>query len=242
MTGCPASVSSSPTLASNKAHLRDPSAAMFPLIPHPHFSKLDYNTGSVSNSSLPGNFGDNNLQAKHGSDGSFIRTTQVAPRDIPRRQGPPTGLFTPPLTPEGSGVLSGETSETAKQTEAALDFVTHIFPHDGATALAFARRVLVTSPTMDATFDGVVLELPGRPKTLYVDGRNAANVRLRESIVALLELADESLQCSALIIALEKQSSSLRSVLHSLMYVGGNVVTTPPFRVNPSLVLVGMEI
>ena len=62
------------------------------------------------------------------------------------------------------------------------------------------------------------------------------------SIVALLELADESLRCSALIIALEKQSSSLRSVLHSLMYVGGAVVTTPPFPVDPAYILVGLEL
>lgn len=62
------------------------------------------------------------------------------------------------------------------------------------------------------------------------------------SIVALLDLADEHLGCEALIIALEKSSPSLSVVLHSLMYVGGTVVTKPAFPVNPAYVLVGLEI
>lgn len=64
----------------------------------------------------------------------------------------------------------------------------------------------------------------------------------RFSIVALLDLADEHLQCSALVIALEKASSALSSLLHSLMYVGGTVVTKPDFPVDPAYVLVGLEI
>jgi hypothetical protein len=62
------------------------------------------------------------------------------------------------------------------------------------------------------------------------------------SIVALLDLADDSLQCSALVIALERSSPALGDVLHSLMYVGGTVVTKSPFQVDSAFVLVGMEI
>lgn len=62
------------------------------------------------------------------------------------------------------------------------------------------------------------------------------------SIVALLDLADEHLQCSALVIALEKASPTLSSLLHALMYVGGAVVTKPDFPVHPAYVLVGLEI
>jgi Ornithine decarboxylase antizyme len=62
------------------------------------------------------------------------------------------------------------------------------------------------------------------------------------SIVALLDLADEHLQCSALVIALEKASPALSSLLHALMYVGGAVVTKPDFPVHPAYVLVGLEI
>lgn len=64
----------------------------------------------------------------------------------------------------------------------------------------------------------------------------------RHSIVALLDLADESLGCNALVIALERSSPDLSNLLHSLMYVGGTVVTKPPFPVASAFVLVGLEI
>lgn len=60
--------------------------------------------------------------------------------------------------------------------------------------------------------------------------------------MALLDLADESLGCDALVIVLERSSPNLSNLLHSLMYVGGTVVTAPVFKVNPAFVLVGMEI
>jgi len=57
-----------------------------------------------------------------------------------------------------------------------------------------------------------------------------------------LDLADEQLDCTALVIALEKTVEGLGGLLHSLMYVGGSVVTKPPFQVDPAYVLVGLEI
>jgi hypothetical protein len=65
---------------------------------------------------------------------------------------------------------------------------------------------------------------------------------LTPSIVALLDLTDEHLQCSSLVIALEKVSPALGDLLHALMYVGGTVVTKPDFPVHPAYVLVGLEI
>ena len=62
------------------------------------------------------------------------------------------------------------------------------------------------------------------------------------SIVALLDLADESLGCSSLIIVLERSSPNLGVLLHSLMYVGGTVVTKPPYQVDPAFVLVGLQV
>jgi hypothetical protein len=62
------------------------------------------------------------------------------------------------------------------------------------------------------------------------------------SITALLDLADECFECSALVIALEKTSPALSNLIHSLMYVGGSVVTKPPFPADPAHVLVGLEI
>jgi hypothetical protein len=62
------------------------------------------------------------------------------------------------------------------------------------------------------------------------------------SIVALLDLADEQLECTGLVIALERSSPSLGELLHALMYVGGTVVTKPSFEVDPAFVLVGLEL
>lgn len=62
------------------------------------------------------------------------------------------------------------------------------------------------------------------------------------SIVALLDLADEHLQCSVLVIALSRSLPNLGELLHLFMYVGGTVVTKHPLQVNPAFVLVGFEI
>jgi hypothetical protein len=62
------------------------------------------------------------------------------------------------------------------------------------------------------------------------------------SIIALLDLADERLGCSGLAIALERSSPNLGALLHSLMYVGGSVVTRPPFDVDSAFILVGLDI
>jgi len=64
----------------------------------------------------------------------------------------------------------------------------------------------------------------------------------RESVVALLDLADEALHCEALIIILERSSPNLGETLHSLMYVGGTVVTAPIFPLDSAFVLVGLNI
>lgn len=168
----------------------------------------------------------------------------TSPRAIPKNFNN-CQLETPPLTPPDkiAGAGGKATSDIrAKQATNALDFLLTIFPHDGLTALPFARSVAISAPNMGTALDGVVLELPGTAKTLYVNGKNAESVSLRESIVALLDLADDNLHCSALVIALERSSLALGELLHSLMYVGGTVVTKPPFQVDSAYVLVGMEI
>lgn len=60
--------------------------------------------------------------------------------------------------------------------------------------------------------------------------------------MALLDLADEHLECSALVIALERSSPALAGLLHAFMYVGASVVTRPPYPVDDAYVLVGIEI
>jgi len=116
-----------------------------------------------------------------------------------------------------------------------------LFP-TGLGALPYAKSISISSPNMGSAFNGMVLELPGKPRTLYVDAKSAESVSLRESIVALLDLADDHLECSALVIVLERSSPSLGEILHSLLYVGGSVVSKPPFPIHSAFVLVGIEI
>lgn len=155
-------------------------------------------------------------------------------------------LPTPPLTPDDGdnddGDGSGASGIITRHSKDALDLLLNIFPHNGVSLLPFAKSIVVSAPNMGASFDGVVLELPGKSKTLYIDVKNAPAVSLRESVVALLDLADEQLQCSALVIVLDRSSSGISELLHSLMYVGGSVVTKPPFQVNPAYVLMGLEV
>jgi len=169
----------------------------------------------------------------------------ACPRVVPARND--SNLSTPPLTPDDGGSDFGSlesipSSGRYRQDMDALDFLMNLFPHQGLQALPYAKKVAISAPNIGAAFDGVVLELPRQPKTLYVDGKSAESVSFRESVVALLDLADESLGCSALIIVLERSAPNLGSLLHSLMYVGGTVVTKPVYQVNPATVLVGLDI
>jgi hypothetical protein len=83
-------------------------------------------------------------------------------------------------------------------------------------------------------------------------------------IVALLDLASEHLECEAVVMVLDRGSSVAQDsvtgngrdgddrmghpqkefgeLLHSLMYVGGSIVTNPPYAVDPRYVLVGIEV
>jgi hypothetical protein len=58
--------------------------------------------------------------------------------------------------------------------------LTTLFSNHALTALPYAKSVTISSPEMGTSFDGVVLELPGKPKTFYVDGKSAEVVNLRE--------------------------------------------------------------
>lgn len=166
----------------------------------------------------------------------------VGPQEIVHKQHNVSGLVTPPRSFDDSENAEGVSAISAKQSEAILDLLSTLFPRNALSAMPHAQGVSVSSPNLGTVFDGVILNLPGKPKTLYIEGKNAQHINLRESIVALLDLADEQLDCTALIIALEKSTEGLGDLLHSLMYVGGSVVTKPPFYVDPAYLLVGLEI
>ncbi|TFK75271.1 hypothetical protein BDN72DRAFT_867992 [Pluteus cervinus] len=166
---------------------------------------------------------------------------QTLPQVIPRKSN--TEASTPPLTPDDdSDPEDGMVHSESEDPKDALNFLVSLFPQNGPSVLSYAKSVTISTPGMDAVFEGVIMEIPNQPKTLYVDAKEVENVSLRDSIVALLDLADEVLHCEALIIVLERLSPNLGDMLHSLMYVGGTVVTRPVFALNPAFVLVGLTI
>jgi len=226
VTGSPASsfFSSSPQYSPEHKHIYNPNIRAhinYPLTPESFPSDL---SSSLESLALP-----------PAAAAIAIPTATKTPRT------PAHTLPTPPYTPEdveGGGLAS----ISAQQSSAALDFLTTLFPRSGLSALSHAKSVSITSPALEAVWEGIVLDMPGGNKTLYVHGKGAEHVKLRESIVALLDLADEHLECTAFVIALERSSPALGELLHSLMYVGGTVVTKPPFEVDAAYVLVGIEI
>ena len=114
----------------------------------------------------------------------------VPPRYIPARHESLESTYslpTPPLTPDDSDA-SGAHGIITKHSKDALDLLLNIFPRNGLSILPFAKSVVVSVPTMGATFDGVVLDLPGKSKTFYVDGKNAPAVSLRERYIHLIQL------------------------------------------------------
>ena len=102
----------------------------------------------------------------------------VGPQPIlgaPRAEKFSHGLATPPLTPDDS-----IEDVSIKSNDDALELLTTLFSNRALTALPYAKSVTISSPEMGTSFDGVVLELPGKPKTFYVDGKSAEVVNLRE--------------------------------------------------------------
>ena len=113
-----------------------------------------------------------------------------APRAIPEvhQQGDisgAVGLATPPLTPD-DGSEDGEGSLSALGAKQSA-FLSALFPRNALGAAPYAKSVAISTPGTGTTFDGVVLSLPGQPKTFYVDGKCAAHVNLRERCVIRFE-------------------------------------------------------
>lgn len=162
----------------------------------------------------------------------------------------PIPISTPPLTPDDDTSSSSLSSVGSLDWRAAPEFLMTLFPKSTMRSSPYAKSVSVQGE--GTTFDGFVLDLPRgfggvNPKsticrTLYVDGKGADTVQLRESLVAMLDLADEHLSCKAVIIALEKSNPALSGLVHALMYVGGSYVTESVLEVDSGYVLVGIEI
>lgn len=206
-----------------------------------HRGSSDWVTDSLASMTPPSSSPCSPPIARVQRTNSCATPVNVSPWQIPRKMQSLCDLPTPPLTPDDD---AGSTpcSLAGRQSNDALDLLLNIFPRNGVGLLSYAKSVCLSAPDLGVSFDGIMLESPGEPKTLYIDGKNASAVGFRESIVALLDLAVDQLQCSALVIALDNSSQGFGNLLHSLMYVGGTVVTKPRFPINPAYTLVGLEI
>ena len=110
------------------------------------------------------------------STDSMVYNSKATIRAIPRRDY--STLSTPPLTPDnGSDYHRGNDSIHEKD---ALDFLMTVFPHQGISVFPHAKSVSISAPNLGSEFNGVVLDIPGSTKTLYVDGKSAESVSLRE--------------------------------------------------------------
>ena len=109
-------------------------------------------------------------------------------RGNPRAESFSHGLATPPLTPDDFNE-----DVSVKSNDDALELLTTLFPNHAMTALPYAKSVSISSPEMGTSFDGVVLESPGGPKTFYVDGKSAEIVNVRERCATFLLLHAVSL-------------------------------------------------
>lgn len=208
--------------------------------------ELSSSPSSFNSSDSPIGYFNSDLKIPTADYPTVSRPVSV-PHHVLRTGSASSDSSTPPLTPDdgsdcADSIGPGSPDLGPQQQKDALEFLMTVFPRHGLSALPYARNVSISAQNLGSSFEGMVLDLPGKAKTLYVDAKNAQSVSLRESIVALLDLADELLDCSALVIMLERSSPVLGEVLHSLMYVGGTVVTKPPFPVDPAFVLVGMDI
>lgn len=105
---------------------------------------------------------------------------------------------------------------------------------------------------------------------MYVVGGGYEDVNMRESVCGVLELAEESLECTGVVMCLEKNSSDLGEslshssscfgfgergladefltlhdipgeLIHQLLYVGGTI-TNLPFAPKDDWLLVGLDV
>ncbi|BGP40693.1 hypothetical protein JCM10450v2_004687 [Rhodotorula kratochvilovae] len=101
------------------------------------------------------------------------------------------------------------------------------------------------SDLIGAGWHGAVVDNPvAGVRTLYVGGGELSDVELRESIIAVLERAEEELGCSGVVLALERGTTDLSNAVHQLMYLGCVVVsdheqTGAP---NAEYILLGMDV
>ncbi|KAG9306225.1 hypothetical protein G9A89_016129 [Geosiphon pyriformis] len=98
--------------------------------------------------------------------------------------------------------------------------------------------IVSTQPKSEYAWEGFVMN-----GTLFLKGNGLDNVDLRESIVAVLELAEECLKCRSLVVCLEKNDPQLANLIRTFMYIGFETCIPNIFdHDNERFMLVGMEL
>ncbi|KAM0748872.1 hypothetical protein T439DRAFT_358024 [Meredithblackwellia eburnea MCA 4105] len=138
-----------------------------------------------------------------------------------------------------SSILSSRLSSDTISPSPLID----VFPIDSPIhSLPRSAIDLTDSSPVAGSLVGAVVENPAMgTRTLYVAGGTYEHVNLRETVCTVLEKAEEELGCTGVVMCLEKRGAGVAELLHSLMYVGGTVVTGP-FKHHEEFILVGLDV
>ena len=150
-------------------------------------------------------------------------------------------LLTPPAEEESRTALS---LGTAASTPVGTQLLADVVPSHASVHQLPAQSVDL-SDLVGAGWQGAAVDNPvAGTRTLYVGGGELSDVELRESIIAVLERAEEELGCSGVVLALERGTQDLSNVVHQLMYLGCTVVSDHEQTglPNSEYILLGMDV
>ncbi|CAB4391911.1 unnamed protein product [Rhizophagus irregularis] len=100
-------------------------------------------------------------------------------------------------------------------------------------------RELIIIQDTTPTWSGII-----KNNTLFLRVSSLEYDSLKESIVAVIELAEELLKCDTLVICLDRndKNSSLSTLIRSFFYFGFELVPPGTYNHSNEFILVGMEL
>jgi len=106
--------------------------------------------------------------------------------------------------------------------------------------------IIISGQETTPTWSGIITI----DNTLFLRGNGLEHVSsleydsLKESIVAVIELAEESLKCDTLVICLDRndKNSCLSTLIRSFFYFGFELVPPNTYNHSKEFILVGMEL
>ncbi|RIA91992.1 hypothetical protein C1645_736664 [Glomus cerebriforme] len=134
----------------------------------------------------------------------------------------------PDMTPE---FLLNSFLEAGKTRYKPLD---HIFRNQMKNV---DRHLIILSTEKTCIWNGIIT----RDNTLFLKGNGFEYDSLKESIVAIIELAEEWLKVGTLVICLDKGSCNLVNLIRSFFYFGFELVAPNTYNHSNEFILVGME-